>query len=314
MNKKSIILALSLVWGTIGANAQFLFRIQGNGLEKPSYILGSIHTLPGSILDSIPEFLKAEAECQQLYSEYDVSSQQKMNELQTAGQQATTLPEGQTIFDILNMEQMDALNYRFKETFNVSLTDSVMKGTWNYQPFVFLTTFNLIFATQEMQKHPELAITGTPIDLVCINRAKEHGIKLGQLDEIQSQESLTKMRDTMNEKLSVQIDSLMSFLDNFEQRKQQAVNEVLAAVSSAEYWKKSDYDSFAKSDFWLGEINKSPAIFKLRNEKWLPKIADAMREMPSLFVFGAGHLIGTYGILQLLRDAGYEVEQIKSSK
>lgn len=28
------------------------------------------------------------------------------------------------------------------------------------------------------------------------------------------------------------------------------------------------------------------------------------------FVFGAGHLIGEHGVIQMLRTAGYEVEQI----
>ena len=97
------------------------------------------------MLDSIPEFLVAESECQQLYSEYDVSDQQKMNEMKMAGQHATTLPNGKTIFDVLNKEQTDLLNAKFNETFHVNLTDSVMKATWNYQPFVFPTTFILIF-------------------------------------------------------------------------------------------------------------------------------------------------------------------------
>ena len=296
---------------TVSANAQFLFRISGNTLKEPSYILGSVHTLPGSLLDSIPEYLEAEAACQQLYAEYDISDQQKINEVQTAGQQAITLPEGKTIFDVLNMEQMDALNYRFLETFHINLTDSAMKATWIYQPLVFVSTFNLVFATQEIQKHPELAMTGTPIDLVCINRAKERGIKLGQLDEIQPQDSLTKMRNTMNEQLNTQIDSLMSYLDNFEQRKQRAIDEIQSAALSAQYWRVGDYDSFSNSSFWLSEVEKQPALFQLRNEKWLPKLRVAMSEAPTMFVFGAGHLIGTYGMLQLLRNAGYTVEQIK---
>ena len=120
---KKTILTTLLVLAAITVNAQFLFRINGGGLQKPSYILGSVHTMPGTILDSIPEFLKAEAECQQLYAEYDLSSQQKMDEVKTAGQQATTLPDGKTIFDVLKPEQLDALNYRCKETFQVSLTD-----------------------------------------------------------------------------------------------------------------------------------------------------------------------------------------------
>ena len=36
----------------------------------------------------------------------------------------------------------------------------------------------------------------------------------------------------------------------------------------------------------------------------------AMNEKPTMFVFGAGHLIGEHGVIQMLRTAGYEVEQI----
>lgn len=308
---KKAVLTLILALASIGANAQFLFRISGNHLKEPSYILGSVHTLPGSLLDSIPEFLEAEAKCQQLYAEYDVSDQQKINEVVSAGQQAITLPDGKTIFDVLNMEQMDMLNYRFKETFNVNFTDSVMKATWNYQPNVLITTFNLIFSTQEMQKHPELGMVGTPIDVVCINRAKERNMTLGNLDEIQSQDSLAKMRNTLNEQLSAQVDSLMSYLNDFENRKQRAIEEIQEAALSAQHWRTGDFDSFANSSFWLTEVAKQPAFFKLRNERWLPKIQTAMGEMPTMFVFGAGHLIGPSGILQLLRNAGYNVEQVK---
>ena len=133
---KRIILTLTLALATVYANAQFLFRISGNKVKEPSYILGSVHTLPGSMLDSIPEFLEAEAKCSQLYAEYDISSQQAMAQAQTAGQQAISLPDGKTIFDVLNKGQIDLLNNRFKETFQVNFTDSVMKTVWNYQPNV----------------------------------------------------------------------------------------------------------------------------------------------------------------------------------
>lgn len=308
---KKIILTLTLALATVCANAQFLFRISGNNLKEPSYILGSVHILPGSLLDSIPEYLEAESKCRQLYAEYDVSSQQAMAQIQTAGQQAVTLPDGKTIFDVLNMEQLDKLNYRFHELFQVNITDSVMKSVWNYQPVVFTSTFNLMFTMQEIQKHPELGMTNTPIDMVCINRAKERGMTFGQLDEIQPEDSLIKRRDTLNENMSVQIDSLMNYLNEFEQRQQMIANEMSSVVLSGKYWKEADYDSFASSTYWLSQIDKQPALFKQRNEKWLPKFQAAMNEAPTMFVFGAGHLIGDHGILQLLRNAGYIVEQIR---
>ena len=308
---KRIILTLTLALATVYANAQFLFRISGNKVKEPSYILGSVHTLPGSMLDSIPEFLEAEAKCSQLYAEYDISSQQAMAQAQTAGQQAISLPDGKTIFDVLNKGQIDLLNNRFKETFQVNFTDSVMKTVWNYQPNVLITTFTLVFTTQEMQKHPELGLTGTPIDIVCINRAKERGMTLGQLDEIQSEDKLKNMRDSLMSKIDVQVDSLMAFLNEIEHRKQMIADELNSVALSGKYWKEGDYDSFASSAYWIAQIDKQPDLFKNRNERWLPKLQAAMNEAPTMFVFGAGHLIGDYGILRLLRNAGYNVEQIK---
>ena len=307
---RQIIITIFFTVVAVSANAQFLFRVSGNQLKEPSYILGTIHFLPGSLLDSIPEYLDAEAKSRQLYAEYDISNQQTMNQAVAAGQQAITLPEGKTIFDVMDKEQIDLLNTRFKELFQTNITDSVMKSVWNYQPVVLNTTFNLTLTMQEIQKHPGIDMSSIPIDMVCINRAKERGMTLGQLDEIQPEDSLRKMRETMNEKIDIQIDSLMSFLNEFEQRKQKIVYELEFVALSVKYWKDGDYDSYASSPFMITEVNKQPAIFKQRNEKWLPKIQTATSKAPTLFVFGAGHLIGDYGILQLLRNAGYDVEQI----
>jgi uncharacterized protein YbaP (TraB family) len=43
----------------------------------------------------------------------------------------------------------------------------------------------------------------------------------------------------------------------------------------------------------------------------MPTIVEAIKEMPTLFVFGAGHLTGPDGVVRMLRDAGYIVTQIK---
>ena len=313
MNKKSII-TLFLALAAVGAHAQFLFRISGNKLKEPSYILGSIHTLPGLILDSIPEYLEAEAQCKQLFAEYDITDQQKIKDASAAGLQAITLPDGKTIFDIMSKDQIEILDTRFRETFQVNLTDSAMKTAWNYNPTVILSTFNLFITMQELQKHPESATSGIPIDMVCLNRAKHRGLTIGQLDEIQSEDSLTKMRDTMNENISVQIDSLMAYLNDFDQRKQKIIDEIGAASQLTRLWKAGDYQGFANSPTWNADIEKQPAVFRIRNERWLPKIQAAMSENPTMFVFGAGHLIGSHGILQRLRDAGYNVEQIKKTE
>ena len=69
-----------------------------------------------------------------------------------------------------------------------------------------------------------------------------------------------------------------------------------------------DFDAFSNNIKNVEAFSKAnDIIFTKRNEKWLPKIKQAMQEAPTLFDFGAGHLVGDDGVLKMLRDAGYEV-------
>ena len=48
-----------------------------------------------------------------------------------------------------------------------------------------------------------------------------------------------------------------------------------------------------------------------RNKAWIEKMPSIMKETPTLFVVGAGHLPGTNGVLKLLKEKGYTVEPMK---
>lgn len=48
-----------------------------------------------------------------------------------------------------------------------------------------------------------------------------------------------------------------------------------------------------------------------RNEKWIPIMAKMMKEQPTLFAVGAGHLGGDKGVIRLLRKAGYQVQAVQ---
>lgn len=63
MKKKTFItILLALVAFT--ANAQLLFRISGNGLAAPSYIVGTYHIVDESFVDSIVGIRQALVDCQ----------------------------------------------------------------------------------------------------------------------------------------------------------------------------------------------------------------------------------------------------------
>ncbi len=307
MCKKTLITALLFTAAVLTANAQFIFRISGGGLEKPSYILGTIHVLSGDLLDSIPAFLEAENQCQQLFVESDVTDQQDRQERRAAGQQLMTLPDGKTIADVLGEERMAILQERMKETCHINLADSAAQKFLYFQPSFFTLSLNRVILMEALQKYPAMR-NGNMMDGACMKRAKARGWKVGNLDRVFTSEELEEIKEKITP-IDEQVDTLMALLNNFDERRQEILNKFEGMHNICNYWSAGDYESFER--LVLPEAEASPALFAERNKKWMPIIIEAAKEMPTLFVFGAGHLAGPEGVVRMLRDAGYTVEQLK---
>ena len=307
MNKKTLFTALLFTAAVLTANAHLMFRISGNGLEKPSYILGTIHVLSGDLLDSIPAFLEAENQCQQLFVESDVTDQQNRRERQAAGQQIMTMPDGKTIADVLGEERMAILQERMKETCHVNLADSASQTILHYQPFCFTYMLNMMVQMEVYMKYPAMR-NGNMMDVACMKRAKARGWKVGNLDQVFTSEELGKIKETITP-IDEQVDTLMELLNNFDEHRQKILKYFEGMQNAGDYWSVGDYEGFER--FIKPENEASPAIYAERNKKWMPTIIEAVKEMPTLFVFGAGHLTGPDGVIRMLRDARYKVEQVE---
>ena len=307
MNKKALFTALLFTAAVLTANAHLMFRISGGGLEKPSYILGTIHVLSGDLLDSIPAFLEAENQCQQLFVESDVTDQQDRQERRAAGRQVMTMPDGKTIADVLGEERMAVLQERLKETCHVNLADSASQTILHYQPFCFTLMLNMMVQMEVYMKYPAMR-NGNMIDGACMKRAKARGWKVGNLDQVFTSEELEEIKEKITP-IDEQVDTLMAFLNNFDERRQGILNKFEEQHNMGHYWSAGDYESFER--LVLPGVEATPGLFAERNKKWMPIIIEAAKEMPTLFVFGAGHLAGPEGVVRMLRDAGYTVEQLK---
>ena len=307
MSQKTLFTALLFTAAVLTANAHLMFRISGNGLEKPSYILGTIHVLSGDLLDSIPAFLEAENQCQQLFVETDVTDQQNKKERQAAGQQLMTMPDGKTIADVLGEERMAILQERMKETCHINLADSAAQTILHYQPFYFTYMLNMMVQMEVYKKYPAMR-NGNMMDVACMKRAKARGWKVGNLDQVFTSEELGQIKETITP-IDEQVDTLMAFLNNFDERRQEMLNKFEGMHNIGNYWSAGDYEGFER--FIQPANEASPAIYAERNKKWMPIIIEAAKEMPTLFVFGAGHLAGPEGVVRMLREAGYTVEQLK---
>ena len=301
MRKTILILLMSLI--ALTTNAQLLFRISGNGLEKPSYILGTIHNLSGSLLDSIPEYLEAESRCQQMYVEHKPSATTfvvNLGEMDgNQGQLRVDYPDGKNIFDVIDEESAAILVEKYKEYMPINLSDTTWKSLWEITPAAFQNFLTSRFLAQYRNQGS--------MDMELMKKVQERGWNVGQLDDERMKwNELFEYQGKQPQTIEEQADSLMAFLKDYEGRKQQVVRDY---ESTYKYWRTGDYEGFVS--YHIQNVNLFPGLHRDRNEKWLPRMIAAMREKPTMFVFGSAHLIGEHGIIQMLRASGYEVEQVK---
>lgn len=313
MSKSFVLSLLFIVLSVIPTQAQFLLRISGGGLQKASYILGTIHTQPGSVLDSIPEYAEAEAQCLQLYPEFDLLDTLKIEQVQTTGLRMIKLPDEKTIFDVLSEEQTIKLGQCFKDVLQVGLKDSIMSSIWHFHPNAFILFFSTILSLEEMKKYPELLQAASPettIDKVCIARAKERGLKIGHLDKVVSDAEVDSFNNIQTQNLDASIDSLMAFLNHLEIHRSRIIKDTQLTVKMLNYWQQRDFAGYSSDAELLSVLQRDSVMFKKRNVRWLSQMVNAMHTAPTMFVVGCGHLVGTDGMVELLRREGYDVEQV----
>ena len=308
---RRIITIAMLLLSVLTTSAQFAFRISDGGLKEPSYLFGTIHLLPGNLLDTCSVYLEAEASCRQLYVESNVTDQQKREEQTGEAKQLMTLPDSLTIFDVMGAERMKLLQDRLLEN-HINLNDSASMPYWRMKPMFFTSLLNSIITIEVIRQCPLVASsTGGIMDVTCITRANNLGWKIGELDHFTEEEKQTNIKNVFDsQSLEAQVDTLMALVNNFEERKQKELKESERIAIMMDCWQKGDYDSFETNN--VSEAENNPELIIRRNKKWLPIMIDAMKENPTLFVFGSLHLIGSSGVVSLLRDAGYKVEQMIS--
>ena len=162
---KSFIGAVIFICVAFSANAQLLWKVSGNGLTQPSYIIGTHHLAPFSIMDSIAGLQKAMNETQQVYGEL------KMSEMQSPAtmgkmQKAMMIESDTTLTSLLSPEDFETANKFCKENLK-KLTNAYMKQD-----------LNTMFKISEERKGNQCDALPSEEDALIYNRNKIWAEKL----------------------------------------------------------------------------------------------------------------------------------------
>ena len=285
------------------AQAQLLYKISGKDAKGTSYIVGTYHLANASFAEKITGSGEALANVEQVYGELDFNDALNPDSARVLSSMMT-LPEGQTLKTVLTEEQFKKLDAFSATIFGIGIgNDMLFSQMGKMSPAAIGQTLTLMMY---IKKNADKVDPQNLIDNYFQIQAKNAGKKVGGLETMSYQANVLFGSSTLER----DIELLMCLVDNGD-----IYEEITEELTDAYYSqdinaveKAINYEFGNKCDSTPEE--KDILIYN-RNANWLKLMPAIMKEKPTLFVVGAGHLPGERGVIQLLRNAGYTVEGVK---
>ncbi len=298
---KKILIFAMLALVSLSSQAQLLYKISGNGLKEPSYIVGTYHLAKVSFVDSIPGIRRVMNECKQTYCELRMQDMFIPDSLAII-QKAQLLPEGTTLDKLLSAEEMTRLNAYMKDLLGADMTNPlVAEQMGKMTPGAIGVQLSL---ANFIKKEKDFDINNQ-FDTYFQKQAIAQGKNIGGFETIGFQVKTLyqgKSIERQKEELMCQVDNADFYYAMTEALIQAYYTQDLDAV-------KEVFETKMHNSCDPTPEEEAQLIYN-RNANWLTKMPAVMAQKPTLFAVGAGHLVGDKGVLNLLRQAGYTVEGV----
>ncbi len=267
-----------------------LWEISGNDLESPSFLFGTIHMI-GKEDYALPDgFKNAFGKVNRITFEINMEDMTDFNKMMPLMMQAF-MKNDTTLKDLLNDEEYTIVEKHFEK---VGL------------PLMFLDRIKPMFLsalTSEdlltMQSQPGEVVS---YEMELMSMAKEEEKEIGGLETAEYQMSLF---DSIPYR--VQAKMLLQAIQENSGSDQDEFDELV------NLYKTQDIEGMQKmmkaDEEGIGRYENLLLIN--RNLNWIPVMQNMMMQSPTLFAVGAGHLGGEKGVINLLREAGYQLTPIK---
>ncbi len=301
--KKIILLGFLGLMGLLGnvLQAQLLYRISGNGLKMPSYIVGTYHLAPASFADSLPGIRTAFDATEQICGEVDMIEALKPENMAKM-QAAQMLPEGTTLSSLLTAEQLDRLNALLREVMGTDLTNPAMAEQLDkVTPMVLETTLTLMIYMRNIEGLNPYDL----IDTYFQREAMKNDKAVIGFETVEFQ-----MEILYGAPVEKQVEGLMCFVDHFQEQVEMA-DFITAAYFSQDLEQLGELNLEEQEGSCASNPEDNDKLLYDRNVNWVNAMPDIMRDKPTFFVVGAFHLCGERGVLKMLEDKGYKIEGVK---
>lgn len=283
--KKIFISLLTLVTGLSFSQElekSLLWKISGNGLKHESYLFGTIHITCDATLDE--NTLKALENTKQLYLELDMDEKS----MQMQMMKYMMMKDGVKLSTLLNADDFKTVDEFLKKNMNMSA-----KMFDSFKPFMITTML--------YPKMLDCPFQSVESELMKVT--KEQNEEVFGLETVEDQ---MKVFDNISYEIQAEelVKTAKSGLDK----------DKVELTKMMEIYKSKDIEGMLKmmddSDNKITSENQD-VLLNNRNKNWIPIIIKTIKDKPTFFGVGAGHLAGEEGVIKLLRKQGYKVEAVK---
>lgn len=254
-----------------------LWKITGSELEKPSYIFGTIHAICEEDY-FFPSYIEAAfQQTDAFFAEIDFSDTQAISEIQQSMTADTPLKERMTA------EEYEKLAFLLNDRLHLSIND------FEY------STFSMLLSAITLKSFECKGKIKT-YEIELLQKAVLSKKTLGGLETVKEQFELLEKATTAQ--------TLIKTL--------QELNETGDAEKLIALYKDQNIDAI---EVLMNQFNAAEKEILLinRNKKWAQLIPLLLQKKSVFLGVGAGHLGGKTGILELLRQEGFDVEPVTFS-
>lgn len=282
----------SLLLFSLPLSAQVLYKVEGNGLQQPSYIFGTHHLAPISVIEKFGASAPFE-EASQVVGEIDMT--QNPIEMQLAMQSHMMAPADSTLTKVLPADEYDQLNTEFKkwapmQGMELSMLDPM-------KPMVVTTMVSLGITSEAMPDYNP----AEQLDSWFQTTGSSKGKKIVPLETVEQQATL--LFDYTP--ISIQADALVEMLKD----PQKAID---SAHELTDAYMKQDLNAMLELSRKEDEHPEfMEALLDRRNADWITKLPSIFNDGSTFVAVGALHLPGDKGVLEGLRKLGFTVTPVK---
>lgn len=296
MKKTALIIAI-LIMAISSANAQLLWRVSGNNAKGDSYLFGTHHMAPASVMDSIKGFTPALASVEEMYGEVEMPENPQSPEMVQLTMKYASAPADSTLTKVLTAAQLDSLN-----TLLASYTGGMLnaKQLDAFKPSMVSTQLAMLQSAKNFPDFNPMQQLDTQIQ----QRAAAANLPVKGLETMEEQFDIL-----MNAPIMDQVDDLMEAVRNDSKSGEKA-------KKLADAYMTENLDAISDVLFKDEDLDPDDPMFKRlfdnRNASWVKKLTTDILPSSKVFVaVGVGHLVGDKGLIKALQEAGYTVTPVK---